>query len=82
MRFEMISTKDAMLQRPNVLNVSDPEVMGVDPVTDDTEHFVLRQHADEEVADYDDGFKAGFRGRPHDDGKSQAWQRGWAEAQE
>jgi hypothetical protein len=39
------------------------------------------QHSDEEVADYDDGFKAGFRGHPNDDGKSQAWQRGWEQAQ-
>jgi hypothetical protein len=40
------------------------------------------QHSDEEVADYDDGFKAGFKGRPNDDAKSEAWQRGWAQAQE
>jgi hypothetical protein len=37
---------------------------------------------DEEVGDYDDGFKAGFKGRPNDDTKSAAWQRGWAAAQE
>jgi hypothetical protein len=78
----MKSTKDAMLPRPNVVNVSDLEVTGVDPVPDDTEPFMLRQHSDEEVGDYDDGFKAGFKGRPNDDAKSQAWQRGWAGAQE
>jgi hypothetical protein len=39
------------------------------------EPFMLRQHSDEEVGDYDDGFKAGFKGRPNDDGKSQAGER-------
>jgi hypothetical protein len=52
------------------------------PIDRDNEPFMLRQHAYEEVADYDDGFKAGFKGRPNDDNKSQAWQHGWAEAQE
>jgi hypothetical protein len=42
---------------------------------------MLREHTNEETTDYDDGFKAGFRGRPNDDTKSGAWQRGWAEAQ-
>jgi hypothetical protein len=42
----------------------------------------LRQHPDDEVVDYDDGFKAGFKGRPNDDTKSGARQRGWAGAQE
>jgi hypothetical protein len=74
----MKSTKDAMLPTPKVVNMSDPEVTRVDPVTDDTEPFMLRQHTDEEVADYDDGFKAGFKGRPNEDAKSEAWQRGWA----
>lgn len=59
-----------------------PELRGVDPAPDDAEPFMLRQHTDEEVTDYDDGFKAGFRRRPNDDTKSQAWQRGWAAAQE
>ena len=67
-------TKDVMLPIPNVMN---PEVMKVDP-----EPFMSRQNTDEEVADYDDGFKAGFRGRSNDQAKSSAWQRGWAEAQE
>jgi hypothetical protein len=81
-RFEMRSSKDAMLPKPAIETVSDPQLTGVDPVPDDTEPFMLRQHTNEEVGDYDDGFKAGFKGRPSDDAKSQAWQRGWAEAQE
>ncbi|WP_433963684.1 hypothetical protein [Tunturiibacter gelidiferens] len=48
----------------------------------DTEPFMLRQHTDEEVADYDKGFECGQSGGQNDDTKSQAWQRGWAEARE
>jgi hypothetical protein len=121
MRFEMNSTKDAMMPQSKIEKESVPGAEVIEPlpeteterqrrsetysegglsgeaavvggttpkktaaldVTLDTEPFMLRQHTDEEVADYDDGFKAGFKGRPNDDGKSQAWQRGWAEAQE
>lgn len=75
-------TKDAMLPQPATVSVSDPELSGVDTVPDDDEQPVmLRQHSEEEVTDYDDGFKAGFSGRSNNDSKSQAWQRGWAEAQ-
>jgi len=82
MRSELKSTKDAMSPKRNVVTVSDPEVTGVHPIPDDTEPFILREHTDEEVGDYDDGFKAGFKGRANDDTKSRAWQRGWAGAQE
>jgi hypothetical protein len=76
-------TKDAMLpQHTQVVNVSDPEVTGVDPLPDDTEPFMLRERSRDELADYDDGFKCGQSGGQNDDTKSQAWQRGWAEAQE
>jgi hypothetical protein len=51
-------------------------------VTLDTEPFMLRQHTDEEVANYDEGFASGQKGGQNDNTKSQAWQRGWAEAQE
>jgi hypothetical protein len=37
---------------------------------------------DEEIADYDLGLEAGLSGKPNDDTKSAAWQRGWAHAQE
>jgi hypothetical protein len=50
--------------------------------TIDTEPFMLRKRTDEEVADYDKGFECGQKGGQNDDTKSQAWQRGWAEAQE
>jgi hypothetical protein len=50
--------------------------------TIDTEPFMLRKRTDEEVADYDKGFECGQSGGQNDDTKSEAWQRGWAEAQE
>ncbi|MBB5329413.1 hypothetical protein [Tunturiibacter gelidoferens] len=51
-------------------------------VNPDTEPFMLRQRTNEEIADYDKGFECGQEGGQNDDTKSQAWQRGWAEAQE
>jgi hypothetical protein len=51
-------------------------------VNSDTEPFMLRQRTDEEIADYDKGFACGQSGGQNDDTKSQAWQCGWAEAQE
>jgi hypothetical protein len=50
--------------------------------TADTEPFLSRKRTYEEVADYDRGFETGQKGGQNDDTKSQAWQRGWAEAQE
>jgi len=52
------------------------------PEDNDNEPFMLRQRSDEEIADYDKGFKCGQTGGQNDDTKSEAWQRGWAEAQE
>jgi hypothetical protein len=48
----------------------------------DVEPFMLLQRSDEELADYDKGFECGQSGGQNDDTKSDAWQRGWAEAQE
>jgi hypothetical protein len=48
----------------------------------ETEPFMLRQRSDEEIAEYDKGLSTGQKGGRNDDTKSQAWQRGWAEAQE
>jgi hypothetical protein len=78
----MKSTKDAMLPRPTVVKVTDPEVTGVDPEPEDSEPFMLKQRTEEEVADYDKGFECGQSGGQNDDTKSASWQRGWAEAQE
>jgi hypothetical protein len=52
------------------------------PLDSDNEPFLLRQRTEEEIADYDKGFESGQKGGPNDDTKSEAWQRGWAEAQE
>lgn len=46
------------------------------------EPFLLCPRSDEEIAEYDLGFQAGKDGQEADDTKSEAWQRGWAEAQE
>ena len=46
------------------------------------EPFLLGPRTDNELADYDAGFKAGGDGRELDDTETLAWQRGWAEAQE
>jgi hypothetical protein len=35
---------------------------------------------EEETADHDLGFEAGLAGKPKDETKSAAWQRGWADA--
>ena len=78
----MKSEKDAMLPKANVVNVSDLEVTGVDPLLDETEPFLLAERSDEEIADYEEGFQCGQDGGQNDATKSEAWQRGWAEAQE
>jgi hypothetical protein len=46
------------------------------------EPFLLRKRSDEEIADYDLGFQAGTNAEEADDTKSEAWQRGRAEARE
>ena len=43
---------------------------------------MLSDRTKEEVAEYDAGFKAGSQGGGSEEGKSDAWYRGWAEAQE
>jgi hypothetical protein len=47
-----------------------------------TEPFLFRKRNKQEMADYDEGFKAGSDSKGSDEDKSFAWQRGWAEAQE
>jgi hypothetical protein len=44
--------------------------------------FMLRPRSDEEIAQYDLGFLAGKSDKVADDTKTEAWQRGWLEAQE
>jgi hypothetical protein len=48
----------------------------------DTEPFLYRKRTKQEMTDYDQGFKAGTEGKGSHEGKSFAWYRGWAEAQE
>jgi hypothetical protein len=38
--------------------------------------------SEEELSDYDAGFKAGSKGLPIDGTKSPAWHSGWSEAQD
>jgi hypothetical protein len=49
---------------------------------EDNEPFLLNQTSKAELADYGAGFNAGLAGEESDDEKSEAWQHGWAEAQE
>ncbi len=46
------------------------------------EPFMLRPRSDAEIAEYDLGFLAGKSDEVADDTKTEAWQRGWLEAQE
>jgi hypothetical protein len=48
---------------------------------DDSIPFGAHELTDEETADHDLGLEAGLAGKPNDDTKSAAWQRGWADAQ-
>jgi hypothetical protein len=91
----MKSAKDAMMPQRTSETYSEGGLSGEAAVegaclrkavtvdeTLDTEPFMLRQHTDEDVAEYDKGFVFGQMGGQNDDTKSEAWQRGWAEAQE
>ena len=49
---------------------------------EDNDPFLLSQRSEEEMADYGAGFNAGLAGEKVDENKSEAWLRGWAEAQE
>ena len=86
----MNSTKDAMMPQSKIEQERTTEAyseggLSGEAAVDldlDTEPFVMRSHTDAEIAHYDEGFKCGQSGGQNDDSKSQAWQRGWAEAQE
>jgi hypothetical protein len=43
--------------------------------------FKASDRTDEELNDYDLGCEAASDGKPNDDTKSEAWRRGWVEAQ-
>jgi hypothetical protein len=84
-RSEMTNPLDGMTTGPKVVQVSDPIVSAFEPVPSvevDDEPFMLDQHSEEDVTEYDKGFECGQCGGQNDDTKSPAWQRGWAEAQE
>lgn len=48
----------------------------------DYESFNSQNRTDEEFIEYDKGVRAGLDGEPIDDTKTEAWRRGWADAQE
>jgi hypothetical protein len=54
----------------------------MEDLDDDEVSFLTKNRSEEEIVDYDLGFQAGTEGKPSDDTKSVAWQRGWVEAQE
>jgi len=49
---------------------------------EDNEPFMLRTRSQEEIVDYDAGFDRASSKRGFDRGKTDEWQRGWADAQE
>ena len=59
-----------------------PTIESEDDRMDDSIPFGAHELTDEETADHDLGLEAGLAGKPNDDTKSAAWQRGWADAQE
>jgi hypothetical protein len=72
---------------PQIVKVTKPKGIGLNrPPSEnediDTEAFMLRDRSEQDLADYDAGFKVGIEGGSDDATKSIAWQRGWAEAQE
>jgi hypothetical protein len=58
------------------------EELDMEHMIEDNEPFLLNQRTEEEMADYGAGLNAGQAGEEIDDSKSEAWQRGWADAQE
>jgi hypothetical protein len=64
------------------LHPSGGEVPMIQHMIEDNDPFLLSQRSEEEMADYGAGFNAGLTGEKVDENKSEAWLRGWAEAQE
>jgi hypothetical protein len=58
------------------------EVPMIQHMIEDNDPFLLSQRSEEEIADYGAGFNAGLAGEKVDENKSEAWLRGWTEAQE
>jgi hypothetical protein len=59
-----------------------PSRESADDRIDDSVPFGAHELSDEDIEDHDRGVEAGLAGKPKDDTKSAAWQRGWADAQE
>jgi hypothetical protein len=51
-------------------------------IIEDGEPFLIKRRPEEEMADDHKGFEAGANHQEYDDTKKEAWQRGWAEAQD
>jgi hypothetical protein len=69
-----------------VVKVTKPEVVGVDApsedLIDESLPFRAEPRTNEELEDFEQGLEAGMAGKRNDATKSEAWQRGWADAQE
>ena len=59
-----------------------PTKVSDEDLIDDSVSFGAHELTDQEIEDHDRGVEAGLAGKPNDDTKSAAWQRGWADAQE
>jgi hypothetical protein len=55
--------------------------MNEEPIPDD-QPFNSPDRTDEELVEYDKGVRVGLDGEPIDDTKTEAWRRGWVNAQE
>jgi hypothetical protein len=63
-----VTVEEVLSQRVNCDRVDEP--------------FLLRERTNEELVDYEAGFRAGEDGKGSDDTKSLAWHRGWFEGQD
>jgi hypothetical protein len=69
-----------------IVKVTKPEVTGMgeppEDLIDESLPFRAVPRTSQELEDFEQGLDAGMAGKPNDTTKSEAWQRGWADAQE
>jgi len=53
-----------------------------DTSSKDYEPFLVQKRSREQLIDLEEGFNTGSAGKITNDTKSEAWKRGWAEAQQ
>jgi hypothetical protein len=73
---------DEILQRLKKLFENAEVTITAGQPVDDEEPFLSRDRTEQEKTDFAAGYRSGESVSGIDDTKSDAWQRGWAEAQE